>query len=718
MSEKKPFNPYLTTDSPIRLKRSWNETDEDSDDSLIDLTESPFKITQKKACARVETDEDSDDSAIDLTETPFKSTQQKTCTGVVSPEQGQMTFNGKQLHEKQVQAVEAAKRGEDIFITGPGGTGKSEVMRCIISHLNSEYSSDEWTVVAPTGIAAIALDGQTIHSFAGCGVPQLVTDFGRCWEKNFRKRWRRLRVLLIDEISMLSGEFLDHLGNVVNNIRKYQNPHEVEPDFDRLAPFTGIQLIFCGDFLQLPPIAKKIQDIKAILSSKKYKLHDIHRDQGFAFESNLWKRRNLKVIQLHHIFRQDNKDFQDILSEIRLGEVSSQSEQFLQRCNRPLPKMNGIKPTILYPRNTDVSEENRQELARLPGMRCVYHAEDDTYVCADAKEGASEILANHSFFNDCIAERKLHLKTDAQVMLTKNEPGSYHSLANGCRGVVIGFAREDKCKRGENDRLRLSCAEDLVSDNIDGSLLPVVEFLHHGVVKVVEIEDFTLELSGVGTCVRKATPLKLAWAITVHKAQGMSIDYVRADVTKVFTYAQTYVALSRATDENGLELRGFEPKKVTANKKALAFYDNPISSFPPWDEASNQAEEAMGESDKDIKIDIPSAKAGCLEGLLFVFTGEPSHITRTEAEHLVKTCGGALRSSVSGKTHYLVIGNTMEDGRDITSGNKYTKAKEVVAGKNPSDLKILNELELFELIKNPPPPKKKQKSISSFFGKK
>jgi len=115
------------------------------------------------------------------------------------------------LHERQVQVIHGAKLGEDIFITGPGGTGKSHVMKIIIDYFKSKYEADEWAIVAPTGIAALAVGGQTIHSFAGCGVPQLVKDFDRCWGKKAKERWRSLKVLMIDEISMLSGEFLDHL---------------------------------------------------------------------------------------------------------------------------------------------------------------------------------------------------------------------------------------------------------------------------------------------------------------------------------------------------------------------------------------------------------------------------------------------------------------------------------------------------------------------------
>ena len=602
------------------------------------------------------------------------------------------------LHPKQQLAIDLAAQGKSIFVTGQGGTGKSLVLREIIKGFKQQrYRSDEWAALAPTGIAAIALEsGRTVHSFAGCGIPELVEDFGKCWGN--KKEWRKLKVLVIDEISMLSGEFLDNLNKVVSAMR------------GKKSAFGGIQLIFCGDFLQLPPISKKIQDIKAIISVGKYTKEQLHCDQGFAFQSNLWKDADLEVIQLHHIFRQDNAVFQEVLSEIRYGKVSHRSEVFLNRCNRPLPVLNDIKPTILYPRNKDVTAENQKELSKLKEPVRDYYADDNVYVDTEIEEdsdkywAALDALSLCTYFSDCIAQKRLQLKKGAQVMLIKNE--SSYRLVNGSRGVVIGFTID--CNE---DGSVYDLIEDVDKCSNNDILHPVVKFLS-GTTKAIQPEAFTYIMAGLGFCVRTAVPLKLAWAITIHKSQGMSIDYVKADLSGVFSFAQTYVALSRVTDESGLYLLGFKKDKVKADIRALQFYENPIALFPHWSNAWVKGEEAMDNSEKKVDVQVPHAKPDSLQGLVFVFTGEPVYLSRTQIEDLVKACGGFVRGAVSGKTHFLVIGDQMEDGRDVVTGNKYKKAKSI-GSTNKSELKIINEVQLYDLVKKG--KQKEIKTMQSFF---
>jgi len=612
------------------------------------------------------------------------------------------------LHPKQQLAIDLAASGKSIFVTGQGGTGKSLVLREIIKGFKRQqrYQSDEWAALAPTGIAAIALEsGQTVHGFAGCGIPELVVDFGKCWGED--KKWRRLKVLVIDEISMISGEFIDNLNKVVSAIRGNKRP------------FGGIQLIFCGDFLQLPPITKQIQDIKAILSAGKYTKEQLHCDQGFAFQSHVWKDADLEVIQLDHIFRQDNAVFQEVLSEIRYGKVSHRSEDFLKRCNRPLPILNDIMPTILYPRNKDVTAENEKELSKLKEPVRDYYADDNVYVDTKIEEGSDgywaplDVLSSCTFFSDCNAQKRLKLKKGAQVMLVKNErvkddsslQESSFRLVNGSRGVVIGFTED--C---EDEGTVYELIEDVDKCSNNDILHPVVQFLC-GATKAIARQDFSYNMAGLGVCVRTAVPLKLAWAITIHKSQGMSIDYVKADLNGVFSFAQTYVALSRVTDASGLYLLGFLKDKVKADMRALQFYENPIALFPHWSEAWDKAEEAMDCSQKKIDVQVPHAKPGSLQGLVFVFTGEPVYLSRTQIEDLVKACGGFVRGAVSGKTDFLVIGDQVEDGRDVVTGKKYQNAKSIAS--NKSKLKIINELELYDRVKKG--KKKEKKTMQSFF---
>ena len=168
-----------------------------------------------------------------------------------------------------------------------------------------------------------------------------------------------------------------------------------------------------------------------------------------------------------------------------------------------------------------------------------------------------------------------------------------------------------------------------------------------------------------------------------------------------------------------LQVTGFSRRIVHADEKALAFYKNPTADFPRWDHAWKKAEEAIDEIDFDANVQIPSPRKGALNNLKIVFTGEPSGISRPDIESLIKDCGGKVVSAVSGLTNYLVIGGSciFQDGRDLIIGNKYKKAKEIIAGLNTSNLHIINESELYNLIKNRPVPAPTEKKITSFFSR-
>lgn len=590
------------------------------------------------------------------------------------------------LNEKQKNALELAKQEENVFITGPAGTGKSVVLRQIIAYMKQRYSdsSTAWAVLGSTGTSAVAVGGQTLHSFAGCGVPVQVTDFQKAWKEDSRKAWRAVQVLLIDEISMVNGEFLDHLSDVVCDIRE-----------ERTKPFGGIQLIFCGDFLQLPPIPKRNNDpnVKEMLAHG-VDLETIHRDRGFAFQSKVWRDAKFQNVVLDEVFRQNNKQFIHVLHEIRTGTVSDEGLAFLRRCQRPLPPTrNGIKPTVLYCTRRKVEEENRAELAKLPGEQYHFKAIDDVNAYTSGFDHASmeSKLWKNAFFKDCIAEKEIILKEGAQVMLIKNHViKSKKPLVNGSRGKIVGFA-DVSSDDDDNIMDTLPSGE---SGTKEATKYPIVEFVN-GVRKVIQPVDFTCRLAGIGECIRTAIPLKLAWAMTVHKSQGMTLDYVKVDLKGVFTEAQAYVALSRASDENGLELHNFERRLVRSDRRALDFYANPDGEFRLWNEA--QIQKSLDEDDSPLEI--PKPIPGCLAGLLFVFTGEFKSCSRAAAENLVKSCGGAVRSAVSGKTNFLVIGEELEDGREVTEGNKYKKASEIIGGPaNKSNLKIVDQRDFFALV--------------------
>lgn len=319
---------------------------------------------------------------------------------------------------------------------------------------------------------------------------------------------------------------------------------------------------------------------------------ELHQNRGFAFQSKVWQGGKIRVITLQKVFRQSNTSFISVLHELRRGNVTSTVADFLKQCERPLPPNDsGIVPTRLYATNKDVRRENNSLLKRLPGREYEFYATD--FVEPETSDGcltdyAINRLRNNSFFRACIAEKNLKLKEGAQVMLLKNETQvkGKDRLVNGSRGRVIGFTKDKEYSSESGELLN----ED---SDISAPVYPVVSFLN-GRTVAIEPERFDSRIVGLGACVRVATPLKLAWAITMHKCQGLTLDCVQTNLSGVFTEAQAYVALSRATNEHALELRGFSFGTVRADWRALAFYKHPSRHFPHWNEPWKEMEEEEG----------------------------------------------------------------------------------------------------------------------------
>ncbi|CAJ1966117.1 unnamed protein product [Cylindrotheca closterium] len=494
--------------------------------------------------------------------------QQHNVTGasVHTPEYNP-SGGGMKLNAKQAQAVQAIKDKKNVFLTGPAGTGKSVVLRKVLKYCSETYRPNQWVAVAPTGVTAIAIGGQTIHSFAGIGIPSEQEDFNKAWQGEKRQAWRELKIMVMEEISMIAGEFLDRLDSVVRQIRGVD------------APFGGIQVLICGDFLQLPPIAESIEN----MAKMREFVNDpgtVHGNRGFAFQSYFWKEANLETIHLTEVFRQDNPQFVNVLSRIRRGLVGEPAKSFLAQCARPLTlPSKDIEPTRLYSKNVDVNRENMSELVRLDGDTHQFKAIDHVIAASFAKPGAEEKLWNSEFFRQTVAEDLLRLKVGAQVMLIKNDTLNRRTLVNGSRGVVVEFTNEQP---EPPFNIPISIPKSNSDQARKEGIYPKVKF-QNGETRILGMAEFTSRIVGVGQCIRIAVPLKLAWAITVHKSQGMTLDYVKIDLSGVFCKAQAYVALSRAKDEKCLELRNFSSRLVKADACALAFYDHPNIEINKWD---------------------------------------------------------------------------------------------------------------------------------------
>jgi ATP-dependent DNA helicase PIF1 len=323
---------------------------------------------------------------------------------------------------------------------------------------------------------------------------------------------------------MITGELFDKL-DAIGRALKNSN-----------MPFGGIQVIITGDFFQLPPIAERSKTVK------------------YAFEANSWKTVVTRAVTLTAVYRQTDPVFVNMLNEIRFGKTSPEMIKIFKNLSRkPIYEDMTIESTYLYPLRKQVDNHNNDRLASLPGEERGYIAEDD---------GEEADRLDHT----CTAPKELRLKIGAQVILLFNMSDT---LPNGSQGVVIAFRTFTGCKYVSEE-----AADDDYDDDSDGKgkLYPVVKFLN-GCEKVIPPHEWRIELPG-GKIVarRKQVPLTLAWALSIHKSQGQTLDRVKVDLGSVFEKGQAYVALSRATSLEGLQVLNFSANKVVADLKVIEFY--------------------------------------------------------------------------------------------------------------------------------------------------
>uniref|UniRef100_A0A8C4YG51 ATP-dependent DNA helicase n=1 Tax=Gopherus evgoodei TaxID=1825980 RepID=A0A8C4YG51_9SAUR len=320
-----------------------------------------------------------------------------------------------------------------------------------------------------------------------------------------RQRWLSCQHLIIDEISMVEGKFFDKLEAVARAVRKQDDP------------FGGIQLIICGDFLQLPPVSKGNEETK------------------FCFQAESWRRCIHVNMELTEVRRQTEKSFISLLRTIRLGRCTDEvTRQLLQTATNRVER-DGILATRLCTHKDDVELTNERRLQQLPGEMHSYEAVDSDPMLVKAIDA------------QCPVSHCIQLKPGAQVILTKNLDVSW-GLVNGARGVVVEFETE-------------------------GNGLPRVRFLC-GVTEVIRLERWVFKGPSGIYLSRQQLPLKLAWAISIHKSQGMSLDCVEISLSRVFESGQAYVALSRARSLEGLRVLDFDPNVVRANPYVLQFYNH------------------------------------------------------------------------------------------------------------------------------------------------
>jgi ATP-dependent DNA helicase PIF1 len=428
------------------------------------------------------------------------------------------------LSKEQELVFEKYINGENLFITGVGGTGKTKIIQLIAN--DAKEKEKKFQVCAMTGCAAVLLNckANTLHSWAGIGLARgSINDVvSRVIKSKFRrKNWNSIELLIIDEVSMLSEKLFIILDTIAKIIKKNQKP------------FGGIQIIFAGDFHQLPPIGEE-DDEKSI---------------NFCFESELFNLTFKNQILLKTIFRQKDPNYQKILSEIRTGKLKSSSLKILNKYIRdPEPNML-IKPPILLAKRKNVDYINQTELSKLEIVGKEYnlkeHNQDDEEKNKFTNEDKNYEL--RYLKNNILAEEKLVLKVGAQVMCIANiDIEGTNAIVNGSQGIVI----------------------DIKDD------LPIVKF-KNGEIRIIKEHLWKSEIiPGIGI---KQIPLIHAWAITIHKAQGLTLESAQIDIGQnIFECGQTYVALSRLVSLEGLYLIAFCPSKIKLYKKVIEFYEKLI----------------------------------------------------------------------------------------------------------------------------------------------
>ncbi len=426
----------------------------------------------------------------------------------------------------QQEALDILKLGHNVYLTGSAGSGKTYVLNQYINYLRER--DIEVGITASTGIAATHMNGVTIHSWCSTGIRGHMSDeeIEALQEKQYLwNRFKKTKVLIIDEVSMLNADHLDLIERVCRSFKRNDEP------------FGGIQVVLCGDFFQLPPISRD------------------GSETHFVFHSSTWRDMDLKVCYLHEQFRQSDSVFTKILNQIRANEIDDELIEILK--SRQGAKLKAdITPTKLFTHNMDVDALNLRALEGISGA---------TKVFSMKSRGNPHLV--ETLKKSCLAPEQLGLKPGAQVMFVKNnfEVG----YVNGTLGTVVNFEK-------------------------DGT--PIVRTIHGKIINATPVE-WSIEEDGKVKAEIMQIPLRLAWAITVHKSQGMSLDAAEVDLSKSFVAGQGYVALSRVRTLDGLSLSGF-------NNMALMIDENVYEFDKDLKRRSYDSRMYLGMFQGDEKIDL------------------------------------------------------------------------------------------------------------------
>ncbi|MCH1781690.1 AAA family ATPase [Psychrobacter glaciei] len=490
---------------------------------------------------------------------------------------------------RQSSALDILKTGQNVFLTGSAGSGKTYTLNQYIDYLRARRVPV--AVTASTGIAATHMNGTTIHSWSGIGIKDELSDrdLSNLARKQFlADRLKDTAVLVIDEISMLHAKQINLVSQVLKHVRKNDKA------------FGGIQVVVAGDFFQLPPIGSKGESNR----------------EKFAFMSEAWLDAKFHICYLSEQHRQVSDaangglDLDDILNQIRRQEVTFEAIAALEAT---YDQSVDIKRTRLYTHNLNVNKINDKELAALDGemMRFEATATGDSKLVETLKKTVR-------------TQDELILKVGAKVMFIKNN--AELGVSNGTMGELIGFAavKIDESKDSSEALIEDDSSDETNEDNANEDdaventakgkksaakkdkekpktkkpttqKMPVVR-LNSGREIIAEPEEWMIEdETGDVLASYEQVPLCLAWAITIHKSQGMTLDAAEIDLSRTFELGQGYVALSRLKSLSGLQLLGMndmslqlDPLARGADKRFLVLSDEADANYAMLDEESMQ----------------------------------------------------------------------------------------------------------------------------------
>ena len=446
--------------------------------------------------------------------------------------------------ELALQFIEKTDR--NLFITGKAGTGKTTFL-----HQIKKKSLKRMVIVAPTGVAAINAKGVTIHSFFqmpfGPILPNQIANTSNAQRKFSKTKIdiiKSLDLVIIDEISMVRADLLDGIDQVM---RRYKNRNKV---------FGGAQILMIGDLQQLAPVVRP----------NEWSLLQAHYNTVYFFSSKAYQEANVISIELKHIYRQKNEDFIKILNEIRTDTLSDMSAKILNKNYNP-----SFSPTkeegyiTLTTHNNRANLINESELNKLKIKSSFFKAE------------ISGKFSENAYPN---AER-LELKVGAQVMFIKNDSSTDKRYYNGKIGIITAISKES---------VTVKCANEIDEIVTEKETWSNINYSINEETKAIK-EEMIGAFSQI--------PLRLAWAITIHKSQGLTFEKAIIDAEASFAHGQTYVALSRCTSLEGLVLK-------TPITSSAIINDSTVSVFNESVEENHPDESVLNESEKHFQLNLIS----------------------------------------------------------------------------------------------------------------